>query len=100
MAGRGLQNVSAIRTRANTSFALDAVIDGFLSEKDVEKLYDRYTQYGERLGWPEIYRMRANELMITCDQINVIPIEELQKAYGKAMAKRLKEAAEANTQIR
>lgn len=100
MAGNGMQNVSAVYVRQNTSFALDATIDGFLSETDVNKLYERYVEASKKYNWPEIYRMQANELMITCEQIIEIPVLELEKVYGKALAKRLKFAATENTQLR
>jgi hypothetical protein len=100
MAGNGMQDVSAINVRQNSSFTLDAVIDGFLTEKDCEKLYARYVEAERKYGWPEIYRLQANELMLTCEQIIEIPEAEFTKVYGKAMTKRVKAAAQANTQLR
>jgi hypothetical protein len=86
-------NVTKRYYRAGTSYAIGTIIDGYLSEKDCQTLYEKWES-----DWPEPLAFQGNQKAITARMILEVPFERLVAVYKKTLAKRLLEVAQRNVE--
>lgn len=77
-----------IRTISGTSFARSPVIDPYLEEGEVTKLYEKWDE-----KWP-IEEYSGGTLGITCEHILEVGFSKLRVPFGPKFAKLLVDKAE------
>lgn len=67
-------------------------VDSYLTEDDLQVLYDRWGTGVTKYGWADPVSMRGGIITITVKQLKDTPVEELEKIYYPTRAKRILEA--------
>lgn len=86
--------VDVIRQIVRSEFNSSPPVDNYLSEDDIEVVYDRWDEGVDKFGWQEKIFMRGNITSITCDMVKQRDRRELVKIYGVRRASRMKEAVQ------
>jgi len=76
--------VTSTHITQGASFARGTTVDEYLSDGDCMKLYASWLP-----AWPDKLTFSGGVTAITVELINEVPVKELTKVYGKAMAARL-----------
>ena len=82
------EKVTKIKVRRHVSSARGTPIDGYLDDRDIEKLYDKWDD-----SWGVPFRFRGGIESITAEIIMGAPISEMKKVYGKAFTDRITKVA-------
>ena len=72
--------VTSKRYRQGTSFAIGTIIDGYLEDKEAEKVYARWKE-----DWPEPLGFPGGQQGITFEMIREIPQTKLNRTFGKVL---------------
>lgn len=90
-------NIKYITTQ-NTSFPMDTLLDDYLTKKDKDLLYAKWADGMDKFDWvyPISFRGTAGD-GISCEMVLELPYTQLEKVFGKRLAKILVDVAKANT---
>ena len=80
--------VQTTRYRQGTSLAVGTIIDGYLSDKETEKVYARW-----KSDWPEKLAFSGNQPGITFEMIREVPRSQLNRVFGPKFAAKLVQMA-------
>jgi len=81
-----------ITTEGAPNVVSEIIIDGFLSDEDIEVLYSRW-----KSDWPAPIEFPGGVKGISCEAVLQVPQSKLNRTFGKVRGERIHHAAEVNS---
>jgi hypothetical protein len=86
-----MNNMYTITQENAPTVMQETVIDGWLTEEDIELLYERW-----KSSWPIPLEFSGGVKGITCEAVMQVPTSQLNRTFGKVRGTKLRKIAEEN----
>lgn len=87
-----MTDMYVISTVNAPTVAQETVIDGWLTDEEIEILYKRWKK-----AWPAPIEFPGGVLGITCEAVQQVPQATLNRTYGKIRGQKFMQVAEENS---